>query len=110
MQPKKLTTTVFVGAGNRHQEERFREACTGCDWAAFSRFQARDVFAELSVDHSHLTMLHNEAFNAFHSLARVVGHDNVGRDLFTVIVNFTIQCNFQVDFTLREGETLADKG
>lgn len=106
----KLTTTVFVGTCNGDQEEGFRETCAGCNWATFSCLQTCDVFAELSVDHRHLAMLHNKAFDALNSLARVVGHDDVGRDFFTVIVNFTIQRDFQVDFTLREGETLADKG
>lgn len=105
-----LTATVLVGASDGHQEEGFGEACTRCNWATFSRFQACDVLAELSVDHCHLAVLHNKAFDAFHSLARVVSHDNVSGNLFTVIVNFTVQRNFQVDFSLRESEALADKG
>lgn len=68
------------------------------------------MFAELRVDHRHLAMLHNKAFDAFHGFTWIVGDDDVCGDLFTMIVNFTVQGDFQVDFTLRESETFADKG
>ena len=60
------TPAIFVGAGNWHQEEGFRKARSRRDGTTFSCFQTRDMFAELSVDHRHLAMLHNKAFDAFH--------------------------------------------
>lgn len=92
------TEAVFVGAGDRHKEEGFAEACARSYWAAFAGLQACDMFAELRIDHCHFAMLNNKAvsrnfklksseigefldfspFNAFHGLARVVSYDDVG--------------------------------
>lgn len=124
-----LTETVFVGARNRHQEECLAEAGARRDWAALAGLQACDMLAELRIDHGHFAMLDNEAgsrdfqskrseigefsdfspFNAFHGLARVVGYDDVSRNLFAVIVNLAIQGALQVDLALGESEALADQ-
>lgn len=105
-----FTSTIFIGAGNWHQKERFGKAGTWCDWATLSRLHACNVFAELSIDHSDFTMLYNEALNALNSLAGVVSYNDISRNLFAMIINLTIQSNFQVDFALRECETLANQG
>lgn len=68
------------------------------------------MLAKLSVDHRHLAMLNHEALDALHGLARVVSDDDVGGNLLAMIVNLAIQSHLQVDFALREGETLADQG
>ena len=67
------------------------------------------MLAELSVDHCHLAMLHNEAFNALDRLAGVVSDDNVRTDLLAMIINLAIEGDFKVDFSLRESKTLADQ-
>lgn len=58
---KCLTSSVLVRAGDGNQEEALREACTWSYWATFSCFQARNMFAELSIDHRYFAMLNDKA-------------------------------------------------
>lgn len=89
------------------------------------------MLAELGIDHCHFAMLHDKAeinffdyfliirsivtvqfalpFDAFHGLARIVGHYDVGRDFLAMVVDLAIQSALQVDLALGESEALADK-
>lgn len=62
---------------------------------------------ELRVYHGNLNMLHNHAANVSHRLPGVIGNDYVCRNLFAMIVDFSIQSNFKIDLSIAESESFA---
>lgn len=65
--------------------------------------------AELRIDHGDLAVLDHIAFDSADRFSGVVGDDDVGSDLFAMIVSFAIQCNFQINFSCAEGKSFADQ-
>lgn len=56
-----------------------------------------------------MLMLGRTCLNVLDRLASVVTDDNVGCQLFAMVVDLAVQGNFEVEFALRESETLAHK-
>lgn len=63
--------------------------------------------AELRVDHSNLDVLHNHRADVTNRLPGIVRYDDVGSNLLSVIVNFSIQSDFKVDLSVAESESFA---
>lgn len=63
--------------------------------------------AELRVDHGNLDMLHNHRADVTDRFPGVVGHDDVGSHLFSMVVDLPVQSNFEVDLSIAESESLA---
>lgn len=104
------TSNILVAASQRHQVEGLRQASSGCYWATLAAFQRCNVAAELRVDHGNLNMLYNHAADVANGFPGVVGNDDVGGNLLSMIVDFLVEGHFQTDLAVAESEALADKG
>lgn len=105
-----FTTDVLVAAGQRHKVEGLGKACPRCNRASFTALKRSDMAAELRVDHGDFDMLNHHAANVSHRFPRVVRYNDIGRDLFAMVVDFLVQSYFQADLAVAESEALANKG
>lgn len=101
------TTNVLVTTSQRYQVECLGQTGPRSDGAALAAFQRGNMTAELRVDHSNLDVLYDHRTDVTNRLPGIVRYDDVGSNLLSVIVNFSIQSDFKVDLSVAESESFA---
>lgn len=64
---------------------------------------------KLRVDHRNFDMLHNHGADVSNRFPRVVGYNNVGSELLSMVVDFLVQCYFKTYLAIAESKTFAHK-
>lgn len=104
-----LTTNVLIASCQWYQIESLRQACTRSNRASLTTLKRSHVAAELRVDHGNFYVLHDHAANVANRFPGVVGNNDVGSNLFSMVVDFPVQSHFEGNLSITEGESFANE-